>query len=149
LRPALAPGDASARSCLGKPFTSDAFSKQRRFATIVTSAVALATSLGVHELYIILFNIRRERHLEGIAKAKAAGVQKGRVTSIDADPVRKLKADGLERRRSPRHSTSGGHPSIGSSARRLGLNNRKRKVQVRPTARRPRHNSRTSGLRGT
>jgi DNA invertase Pin-like site-specific DNA recombinase len=39
-------------------------------------------------------NLRRERQLEGIAKAKAAGVYKGRVASIDADQVRKLKADG-------------------------------------------------------
>ena len=40
-------------------------------------------------------NLRRERQLEGIAKAKAAGVYKGRPASIDADQVRKLKADGL------------------------------------------------------
>src|ERR1700734_3521257 len=39
-------------------------------------------------------NLRRERQLEGIAKAKAAGVYKGRIASIDADQVRKLKADG-------------------------------------------------------
>jgi DNA invertase Pin-like site-specific DNA recombinase len=40
-------------------------------------------------------NLRRERQLEGIAKAKAAGVYKGRVASIDVDQVRKLKADGV------------------------------------------------------
>ena len=40
-------------------------------------------------------NLRKERQLEGIAKAKAAGVYKGRPASIDADAVRKLKADGL------------------------------------------------------
>jgi DNA invertase Pin-like site-specific DNA recombinase len=39
-------------------------------------------------------NLRRERQLEGIAKAKAAGVYKGRPASIDASQVRKLKADG-------------------------------------------------------
>jgi DNA invertase Pin-like site-specific DNA recombinase len=38
--------------------------------------------------------IRRERQLEGIAKAKAAGVYQGRKPSIDADAVRKLKAEG-------------------------------------------------------
>jgi DNA invertase Pin-like site-specific DNA recombinase len=38
---------------------------------------------------------RWERQLEGIAKAKAAGVYKGRVASIDADQVRKLKANGV------------------------------------------------------
>lgn len=40
-------------------------------------------------------NLRRERQLEGIAKAKAAGVYKGRPTSIDAAQVRQLKAEGL------------------------------------------------------
>jgi DNA invertase Pin-like site-specific DNA recombinase len=39
--------------------------------------------------------LRRERQLEGIAKAKAAGVYKGRMASIDVDQVRKLRADGL------------------------------------------------------
>lgn len=40
-------------------------------------------------------NLRKERQAEGIAKAKAAGVYKGRKASIDPDEVRKLKADGL------------------------------------------------------
>jgi DNA invertase Pin-like site-specific DNA recombinase len=40
-------------------------------------------------------NLRRERQLEGIAKAKAAGVYKGRPASIDAVRVRELKAQGL------------------------------------------------------
>jgi DNA invertase Pin-like site-specific DNA recombinase len=39
-------------------------------------------------------NLRRERQLEGIAKAKAAGVYKGRPASIDAAQVRELKAQG-------------------------------------------------------
>ncbi len=40
-------------------------------------------------------NLRRERQLEGIAKAKAAGVYKGRPPSIDAEPIRALKAQGV------------------------------------------------------
>ena len=40
-------------------------------------------------------NLRRGRQLEGIAKAKAAGVYKGRPASIDAAQVRELKAQGL------------------------------------------------------
>jgi DNA invertase Pin-like site-specific DNA recombinase len=40
-------------------------------------------------------NLRRERQLEGIAKAKAAGVYKGRPASIDAAQVRSMKAQGL------------------------------------------------------
>jgi DNA invertase Pin-like site-specific DNA recombinase len=40
-------------------------------------------------------NLRRERELEGIAKAKAEGVYKGRKPSIDQSQVEKLKAEGL------------------------------------------------------
>src|SRR3954454_10713424 len=40
-------------------------------------------------------NLRRERQLEGIAKAKAAGVYKGRPPSIDAAQVREFKAKGM------------------------------------------------------
>src|SRR6201996_1125666 len=40
-------------------------------------------------------NLRRERQLEGIAKAKQAGVYKGRPASIDAARVRELRRDGL------------------------------------------------------
>lgn len=40
-------------------------------------------------------NLRRERQLEGIAKAKAAGVYKGRPATIDPAQIAALKADGL------------------------------------------------------
>jgi len=40
-------------------------------------------------------NLRRERQLEGIAKAKAEGVYKGRPASIDVAKVRALKARGM------------------------------------------------------
>ncbi len=40
-------------------------------------------------------NLRRERQREGIAKAKAAGVYKGRPPSIDPDQVRTLLANGV------------------------------------------------------
>ena len=59
-------------------------------------------------------NLRRERQLEGIAKAKAAGVYKGRPASIDAAKVRELKGQGLGRfgdRQGARRS--GGRGSIG------------------------------------
>src|ERR1700755_2462040 len=39
-------------------------------------------------------NLRKERQLEGIAKAKAAGVYKGRPPSVDAAKVAQLKAEG-------------------------------------------------------
>src|SRR5947207_6353348 len=40
-------------------------------------------------------NLRRERQLEGIAKAKTAGVYKGRPVSINAAEVRELKAKSM------------------------------------------------------
>jgi DNA invertase Pin-like site-specific DNA recombinase len=40
-------------------------------------------------------NLRRERRLEGIARAKAEAVYKGRPASIDAARVREMKAQGL------------------------------------------------------
>jgi DNA invertase Pin-like site-specific DNA recombinase len=40
-------------------------------------------------------NLRKERQLEGIAKAKVKGVYKGRPASIEAEEVRKLRAEGL------------------------------------------------------
>jgi DNA invertase Pin-like site-specific DNA recombinase len=39
--------------------------------------------------------IRRERQMEGIAKAKAAGVYKGRKRSVPVDEVRRLKGEGV------------------------------------------------------
>lgn len=39
--------------------------------------------------------LRRERQMEGIAKAKAEGVYKGRKATIDGALVRKLRNDGL------------------------------------------------------
>ncbi|AJA08489.1 resolvase domain-containing protein [Sphingopyxis fribergensis] len=39
--------------------------------------------------------LRRERQMEGIAKAKAAGVYRGRKPSVDTEKVRALKAEGM------------------------------------------------------
>ncbi len=39
--------------------------------------------------------IRRERQMEGIAKAKAAGKYKGRKRSVDSAEVRSLRDQGL------------------------------------------------------
>jgi hypothetical protein len=61
-------------------------------------------------------NLRRERQLEGIAKAKAAGVYKGRPASIDAAQVREMKAQGLGRlkdREGPRNRPGVGLSRIG------------------------------------
>lgn len=39
--------------------------------------------------------LRRERQMEGIAKAKAAGMYKGRTPSVPAEEVKRLAADGV------------------------------------------------------
>lgn len=39
--------------------------------------------------------IRRERQMEGIAKAKAAGVYKGRKPSVDSEAINRLRSEGL------------------------------------------------------
>mgnify|MGYP003315750431 CR=1 FL=1 len=40
-------------------------------------------------------NLRKERQMEGIAKAKERGVYKGRKPSVDVDRVKELKTEGL------------------------------------------------------
>ena len=40
-------------------------------------------------------NLRRERQAEGIAKAKKAGIYRGRKPSVDAVEVKRVKAEGL------------------------------------------------------
>jgi DNA invertase Pin-like site-specific DNA recombinase len=40
-------------------------------------------------------NLRRERQMEGIAKAKAAGKYKGRKPSVDPEKVRKMRDGGM------------------------------------------------------
>jgi DNA invertase Pin-like site-specific DNA recombinase len=39
--------------------------------------------------------VRRERQMEGVAKAKALGVYKGRKKAVDLDAVRSLIASGV------------------------------------------------------
>jgi Resolvase, N terminal domain len=58
-------------------------------------------------------NLRKERQLEGIAKAKAAGICKGRPASIDPARVQQLKAEGWGPMRArPASSASVAHLSI-------------------------------------
>jgi DNA invertase Pin-like site-specific DNA recombinase len=60
--------------------------------TSTASGKAFLGMLGVFAEFET--NLRKERQLEGIAKAKAKGVYKGRPPSIDAEAIRKLKAQG-------------------------------------------------------
>lgn len=61
--------------------------------TSTASGRAFLQMLGVFAEFEL--NIRRERQMEGIAKAKEAGVYKGRKRSIDRDHVHRLKDEGL------------------------------------------------------
>ena len=64
-------------------------------AHIDTSTASGKAFLGMLAIFAEFeSNLRRERQLEGIAKAKADGRYKGRPASIDADQVRQLKGDG-------------------------------------------------------
>jgi DNA invertase Pin-like site-specific DNA recombinase len=50
---------------------------------------------GVRSFAEFETNLRKERQFEGIAKAKPAGVYKGRLTTIEAAEVAVLHAEGL------------------------------------------------------
>src|SRR5262245_37003375 len=76
--------------------------KDKGAALRTTDGMAFDTSTAMGKCFLDMLgvfaefetNLRRERQLEGIAKAKADGVYKGRKPSIDAEAVRRLKADG-------------------------------------------------------
>lgn len=62
---------------------------------IDTSSAAGKAFLGMLAVFAEFeTNLRRERQLEGIAKAKEAGVYRGRKRSIEASDVLALKAEG-------------------------------------------------------
>lgn len=61
--------------------------------TSTPAGVAFLQMLGVFAQFETA--IRRERQMEGIAKAKAAGVYKGRKPSVPVEAVRSLKAEGV------------------------------------------------------
>lgn len=61
--------------------------------TSTPAGVAFLQMLGVFAQFETA--IRRERQLEGIAKAKAAGVYKGRKPSVDKEKVRSLHGQGV------------------------------------------------------
>ena len=56
-------------------------------------------------------NLRKERQMEGIAKAKAAGVYKGRPPSVDRAKIATSRLKALGHLRSPASSASVAHPS--------------------------------------
>lgn len=75
--------------------------KQVGFRCVQQGAVDTTTSMGKLILGILgavaefETDIRKERQREGIERAKAAGVYKGRKRAVDADQVRTLRDQGL------------------------------------------------------
>jgi DNA invertase Pin-like site-specific DNA recombinase len=61
--------------------------------TTTPAGIAFLQMLGVFAQFETA--LRKERQMEGIAKAKAAGVYKGRKPSVPVDEVRRLEAEGL------------------------------------------------------
>lgn len=66
---------------------------EQHIDTTSASGKAFFDMLGVFAEFET--NLRRERQMEGIAKAKAAGVYKGRRPTIDAAVVQRLKDEGV------------------------------------------------------
>lgn len=62
--------------------------------TSTPAGVAFLQMLGVFAQFETA--IRRERQMEGISRAKAAGVYKGRKPTVPVDEVRRLKAEGVK-----------------------------------------------------
>ncbi|WP_298337471.1 recombinase family protein [uncultured Erythrobacter sp.] len=75
--------------------------KQIGFWCVQQGAVDTTSSMGKLILGILgavaefETDIRKERHREGIERAKAAGVYKGRKHTVDVDQVRSLRDKGL------------------------------------------------------
>jgi DNA invertase Pin-like site-specific DNA recombinase len=61
-------------------------------STATAAGKAFLDMLGVFAEFET--NLRRERQMEGIAKAKAAGIYKGRPAAIDSDKIEALRAQG-------------------------------------------------------
>lgn len=61
--------------------------------TATPAGKAFLQMLGVFAEFEIA--IRHERQMEGIAKAKAAGVYKGRKPSVPTEEIRRLRAEGV------------------------------------------------------
>lgn len=76
---------------------------EERGASLKATEQSIDTSTAAGKCFLSMLGVfaefetdqRRERQREGIAKAKAAGVYKGRKISIDALSIRKLKSQGV------------------------------------------------------
>ena len=72
---------------------ADLKSTEQPIDTSTPAGVAFLQMLGVFAQFETA--LRKERQMEGIAKAKAAGVYRGRKPSVPVDDVRRLRAEGV------------------------------------------------------
>jgi len=100
--------DRLARSVGDLSAIVDKIAERRASLRVLNAAIDTATPTGRAFLQMLgVFSefetaIRRERQLEGIAKAKKEGVYKGRKATIDGAAILRLKGTASVRRRSPR-----------------------------------------------
>jgi len=79
----------------------DRVKQQGAFLRATEQPIDTSTPAGVAFLQMLAVfaqfetAIRRERQMEGISKAKMAGVYKGRKPSVPVDEVRRLRSEGL------------------------------------------------------
>ena len=85
---------------LGRSLIADEIAKAGAHLRVVEQAVDTSTPAGraffgmLATFAAFETDVRRERQAEGLAKAKADGIYKGRQPTIDADRVHALKAAG-------------------------------------------------------
>jgi DNA invertase Pin-like site-specific DNA recombinase len=91
----LARSVADLESIVAKVKAKGAYLKavEQPIDTSSPAGVAFLQMLGVFAQFETA--IRKERQMEGIAKAKADGRYKGRKPTVDGDRVRQMKAEGL------------------------------------------------------
>lgn len=93
--------DRLARSVADLEKIVDTLKERGAFLRATEQPIDTSTAAGVAFLQMLAVfaqfetAIRRERQMEGIAKAKGAGVYKGRKPSVPVDEVRRLKAEGV------------------------------------------------------
>lgn len=68
--------------------------QQGEFDTTAATGRLFLTMLGAFAEFET--NLRRERQMEGIAKAKAEGRYKGRPVTVDKDAIRRLHGEGVK-----------------------------------------------------
>ena len=86
-------GDLESIVATIKAAGADLKATEQPIDTSTPAGVAFLQMLGVFAQFETA--LRKERQMEGIAKAKAAGVYRGRKPTVPVDDVRRLRAEGV------------------------------------------------------